>query len=348
MPHPTGRKTQNSTRNNLIAGLIFFAALVGGAATIRTLIDDPIKLYAEYRSEKLKILTQHSEDTNLATFGSSHIHLGFDPRAFDKSLGDSRIRSLNLAVQGGSHVEQKEMALAFLNANRKIANKRCILLLELNAGVNFQNYVIAHPRAINAYSADNIKLVMAFADKSIDVTRRLGRIGYALVAGFMHYSNVGMLSSKIFTPALNLKELKEQTIGDRRGLASPPLNPKETVEVVSFLTQTRRSAKRNKAATSAGLAHLVQEIEAAPKTCAPEVFYVVSPKLSDLEQPVAYPESILVGKRPVPILNLADPARYPEIYRPKMWRDVAHLSEEGAGLTSKVLADAMKPYLATD
>jgi hypothetical protein len=328
-----------------LASLTFLTTAVCCAAVIHQFTGDPNRLYAEFRSEKFEILSTYKDSTNLVIFGSSHTHNGFDPRAFDKALGLPAIRSLNMAIQGGSQVEQRSTALAYLRATRLKPEQPCYVLLELNAGVNFQNLHLTHPRAINAYSTDSIALVFSFADKELGATRRAGRIGYAVTAGAMHYGNVGMLSSRLFRPALNETELQEQLNGDRRGLTTPPLNDKETAEVEQYLMHSRAKAPPLSALPSAGHARLIQDLENTPKTCLAKYFYVVSPKVTDLEGKDVYPEKISVGGLAIPILNMADPEKYPGLYQSGMWHDMSHLSERGAGMFSSMLAEAIRPYL---
>lgn len=345
MPNTRG-PTQRVTPASIgIACLVFVASVSCCSLAIHTFIGPPLKLYAEFRSEKFLILDANKDSTQLAVFGSSHLHNGFDPRAFDRALGIPTVRSLNLATQGGSQVEQRLMALAYLNATRSRPDTNCTLILELNAGVNFQNRHLTHPRAINAYSTDSLALVLAFADNSLGITRRSGRVAYALAAWALHQGNVGMASSRIFSPPINDKDLSDQTVNDRRGLSTPPVNEQEAEEVARYLAQKRSLTTQKPAEVSTGLAHLAQELGRAPASCKGQLFYMVSPKVKDLEDAEAYPESIQVGGHKVPILNLADPNKYPALYQPHMWHDMTHLSEQGAAMLSVMLAEAIKPQL---
>jgi hypothetical protein len=328
-----------------ITALTFSVAAVACAAAIHQLVGNPLDLYAEYRTEKLLILAEHADDANVAVFGSSHLHNGFDPRAFDAALAMPGMRSLNMAIKGGSHVEQALMAKAFLNAKRTKPDQRCVVVLELNAGANFLNFHLTHPRAINAYSPESVALALSFADESVDTARRLGRASYAFAAGAMHLANVGMLSSHIFPPPINRQELAQQTRYDRRGLAVEPVNFQEAGLAAQYLTRAQPARLPQEASLSNGLQQLIQKLEAVPHTCSPQFFFMVSPKASDIESPESFPTTIQVGTRQVPVLNMATPASYPALYQPRMWHDVTHLNEDGAGAMSTELAAAIKPYL---
>src|SRR5271155_3278263 len=96
---------------------------------------DPIRLHADIRSEKLFLLQQWSGRAYASSFGSSHMHNGFDPRAFGAVMAGTpqETRTLNLAIAGGSQSEQRAMALEFvrqLQAPKGTGARACLVILE--------------------------------------------------------------------------------------------------------------------------------------------------------------------------------------------------------------------------
>ncbi len=152
-----------------------------------------------------------------SNFGFSHIHDGFDPRAFDTAFEGTALatRSINGAV-GGQQSEQRMMALEFVRGWRwppvntdGLAPQSCFVLLEINAGANFTNdiwrtlerstFIIGGP-TIYCKLTDSHKLAEAV---------RPG--GYAAVAAGLHYMNVGMVSSTIFSAPVDRNEFMNDT-----------------------------------------------------------------------------------------------------------------------------------------
>ena len=128
------------------------------AAMLHVLVRDSLHLHADIRSEKLLIMQQWQGRAVSSSFGSSHMHDGFDPRAFDDELQGTAFatRSINGAVAGGSQSEQRVMALEFVRGLRwppvdtgGQSPQACLVLLEITAGANFTNDHLVHPRAIN-------------------------------------------------------------------------------------------------------------------------------------------------------------------------------------------------------
>ena len=77
-----------------------------------------------------------------------------------------------------------------------------------------------------------------------------------------------------------------------------------------------------------------------------QVLYVVMPMVDDLGEHPVYPATIAGPDGPRPILNLAQPDVYPELYQAKYWHDGAHLNEAGAALASRLLAEQIKAWYA--
>jgi len=115
LPHvrPTGSAIVSTVA---IAVLGFVAT----AAFIHVLIRRPLYLHADTRSEKLVLLNAWKGKAYSASFGSSHVHDGFDPRVFDSELEGTALQthSINLAVEGGSQTEQRRRFRVLL---RKVA-----------------------------------------------------------------------------------------------------------------------------------------------------------------------------------------------------------------------------------
>ena len=172
------------------------------AGLIHLGIRRPLYLRADIRSGKLQLLEETRGQVFSAAFGSSHVHNGFDPRAFDRALASTPLatRSVNLAVAGGSQTEQRVMALEFVRSLRtpprssSEAPPQCLVLLELGAGANFLSDHLVHPRAINIYDRDTAGFVATLTSPGMSREQAYGRRAFAEAAMALHYLNVGMLS----------------------------------------------------------------------------------------------------------------------------------------------------------
>ena len=95
-----------------------------------------------------------------------------------------------------------------------------------------------------------------------------------------------------------------------------------------------------------GNVELVRELNDASRVRNVRFLYVVMPMVSDLTEHPVYPETMAGPEGPEPILNLARPDLYPELYQVKYWHDGAHLNEAGAGFASRLLAEQIKAWYA--
>lgn len=181
---------------------IFFSCFLAVSTLIHVFIPYPSNLSADGRAEKIELLEHWISQVNVGVFGTSRINEALDPRLFDQGLARANniFKSINLAVYGGSQTEQRFMAGAFLDLAARKGVKACLVILELNAGVNFPPENRFHPRAINIYDGAALDFVYNFSNENISIFRRFGRVAFAVMATAAHYINVGMLSSIIFPP----------------------------------------------------------------------------------------------------------------------------------------------------
>ena len=91
---------------------------------------------------------------------------------------------------------------------------------------------------------------------------------------------------------------------------------------------------------------LVDELMHATSVAGVHFVYLVMPSVGDLDHYEIYPDTIVVDGQSVPVIDLARPDLYPELYQAKYWHDDAHLNEQGAGLIMKVTADRLKIFYA--
>ncbi len=342
-----------------LSGAIALAA-VGFIVTcclLRPLIHDPIGLYAEIRSEKIALARQWAGVASIAAFGSSHVDCGFDPRSFDAALAipAAHAVSLNLGVAGGSQVEQTAVAREY---QREVAAARApssdhILLMEANSGVNFTGKFMTHPRAINIYDANALRLALRFSDPRLGTMRALGRSFVAIGDYLLNFMNVGMLSSQIFPAQLNAELLDTQSAADRRGLSPPPPSPldvRDTQDIHDLVKTLPRTPSASPAVLTPGLCSeattLVQDAPRGGPSY--RVVYFVTPKLTDLRAYDTYPEAINCGRLVIPIVDVALPTANPELYDISLWHDINHLNERGAGVYSRLLARALEHSLGRD
>jgi hypothetical protein len=339
------------TRGIVASILTFGLGFLIVATAIHLSLPNPLRLHADMRSEKLELLDTWKGGAYAAAFGSSHVNEGFDPRAFDDELSamQRRTPSVNIGVEGGSQTEQRALALEFLHrfsASSVAGQQPCFVLLELNAGANFTLDHLVHPRAINIYDWSTTHFALGLSDSSMGTSRRLGRDAYALAAMSMHYTNVGMLSSYIFSPPINSQLLQDETEDGRRGLhvltsGSIDVTPRPDASGAAGLPIPLDQK------LTPGNYRLLEDLAAASSNPNLHLIYFVTPLYTDINQYPLYPETIQTPHGVEPILNLARPDLYPQLFTPKYWHDNAHLNEEGAAFASRLLADQLQAwYLA--
>jgi hypothetical protein len=336
-------------------------ALVGfllTAGILHAAIRDPLRLHADMRSEKLALLDQWRGRYFSAAFGTSHVQNGFSPRIFDQALAGTpaATRTADLAIEGGAQSEQFVMAQEFLKhlespAEAGAPPEPCLVILELNAGSNFVNAFMVHPRVINLYDWPTARMVTHMVSPGMSATQRYGRTIYALTAMGLHYVNVGMLSNRIFAPALDKKMLTEETEDDRRGQIPMPYHAAYMPQLRALVDHERRQPVITPQQTLAGNAEMIQQLATISRVPNVSFVYVVMPKLSDLNAGADYPDHLTVagpdGPIEVPIINLARADRYPQLYDPELWYDEAHFIGKGAEMVTKIFADQLRQWYAT-
>ena len=330
------RTTDAVTPKTVFRAIVFFfAAFVLSAALLHIILPPAIGLYAAMRSEKLILLGQFKDRATTAVFGSSHVHNGFDPRTFDRTLAGTPLATttLNLGIAGGSQSEQRAMALQFVSHLKPHPDQACFVLLELNAGANFTNDHLVHPRAINVYDWQTVHFVSRLSPPSLGRSRAAGRLLYALAASGLHYANVGMLSSLIFNPSPDREMLADETKDDRRGLleeaGSPTMGP--------LFATIGHSMKPSPEPLLPGNYDLLSELQHDSLVHNVHFVYWVSPRVDNLDHYPVYPPEITVSGVTTPILSIARPDLYPALYQPQNWADDAHLSGSGAALLGNIL-----------
>jgi hypothetical protein len=316
-------------------------------------IQRPLRLYAAIRSEKIRLLDEWGSHALSASFGSSHVHNGFDPRAFDNELKGTALQtvSLNLGIEGGSQSEQRAMALEFLHHLRKPAAKpaSCFVLLELSAGANFTVDHLLHPRSINIYDFDTTRFVLHLSDPTVEYRRGLGRAAFALSAAGLHAANIGMLSSSIFSPRLNDAMIAAQTQNDRRGLYNEEeVSARDRLSLAEAFDNSSRVPRPEMQRLLPGNYDLLWRLSEESPISNVQFIYFISPKLADRIRFPEYPATIDGPNGTVPIINLARPDRYPLLYQQQYWHDNSHLNESGAGVASRILAAELKSWYAKE
>ena len=327
---------------NIFVGLSFWCGLVVAALAIAYTLGNPFDLYASQRTEKLVILDQLGARACSAAFGSSHIHNGFDPRTFDSALADGQLptQSINMAISGGSQGEQYVMAKHFLASKASPPSPAChpMILLEINAGANFQSAHLTHPRAINIYDHALVSLLGDFVSSDLPFYRYVGRAAFAYMEEAMHYLNVGMLASRWLPHRYDLETIALQTAEDRRGLLTEPPAPSDVVAVAQAFRDKPEQAGAQPAQVMRGAASMVAALRQQAGGSAFDYVYIVAPKLTDLVAYETYPACINVGDTKVRVINVAQPPLYPELYKPDVWRDPGHLNGRGAVEYTRLLA----------
>ncbi len=163
----------------------------------------------------------------------------------------------------------------------------------------------------------------------------------------LHYMNVGMLSSRIFQAPLDRQMIIDETADDRRGILVMP-DARTTLQVIAkMIADAPKEPMATEGMIVPGNMELMDELEAASPVHNLQMVYVVMPKIGDLTSWVDYPDSIEAAHGLAPIVNLANPKRYPQIYQAKHWHDDAHLNEAGARVATRLMAETLKTWYAT-
>ena len=347
MPSPE----KNPGAREIFAALATFAVgFLAMSGAIHAAIRNPLRLHADIRSEKLVVLDQMKGRAESAAFGSSHVHNGFNPAVFDRELAGSPIetRSENLGVAGGSQSEQRAMALEFVRQLQPPTDgsKACMVILELNAGANFTNDHLIHPRAIDIYDWRTARFVSHLVEPGMSFKQRAGRTGYALAAMGLHYMNIGMLSNLIFAPPVDRVQLAYETQDDRRGQYIGFYSAAREAILANVIAREPAQTTIETASLTRGNSDVIAEIAQASPVKDLSFAYIAMPKLNDLKLSFAYPDHIDAAGVAVPIVNLARPDLYPQLYKAGLWFDDAHLNDRGAAMASAMIADQLKQWYA--
>jgi hypothetical protein len=333
------RKTVLLSVVSFAVGFCLIAALLGG------LVRDPMTLHADMRSEKLALLERWRGRADAAVFGSSHVHNGFDPRAFDAVLASTPLaaETLNLGIEGGAQTEQHEMALRFVRELplHTAPSAHPLVMLELNAGANLTNDHLVHPRSINLYDWSTTRFAWTLVAPGMSRSQIWGRRVYALAAWMLHLSNFGMISSEVFAAPLDREQLSEETANDRRGLLVPVRPASRQGEMArSIQKYSTGSPTMERGEMVPAYRQMAEDLSRNAAQPGLHVAYIVTPRLNDLSRRTVWPPCIATSFGPVPILALNRPDVYPELYRdPGNWTDEAHLTERGAQILGKHAAE---------
>jgi hypothetical protein len=334
---------------------MFVVGFAVAATLLHLLMRNQLRLHADIRSEKLLLMDQWQGKAYSAAFGSSHVHNGFDPRSFDLAMSGTPLqtRTLNLAIAGGSQTEQRATALAFLKElhvppkmGSTIESRACIAVLELGAGANFTNDHLVHPRAINIYDADTTKFVWHLTSPEMGLKQRVGRVAYAAMAMAMHYMNVGMVSSAIFAPPIDKEMYGIETVDDRRGLLAMQATPKERAKIQQIIDESGGAPEPKPMPLLPGNSDLLTELAANSPVKNLTMSYLMMPMLADLKSYPVTSDSVHWSGGEAPVIDMARPDLYPELYQARYWMDDAHLNEQGAKLMTTLMAKQLKQWYA--
>jgi hypothetical protein len=334
---------KSASRGEIVAAIgLFLAGFALVAFLLHLTIRNPLYLHADVRSEKLVILERLHGSVYSAAFGTSRVHNGFDPRAFDAVLNT---HSMNLGIEGGSQAEQRVMALEFVRQLTPPPDgEPCIVLLEIKAGANFQNMHLVHPRAINVYDWNTTRFISHLTNSSMSLSQRMGRTGYALTAMLLHYINLGMISNEIFSPPLDSAMIADEMKQNQRGLLTNSLSPQDQPSIKHQLSEKPSQPGSEQGILTPGNADLISELTSASPVRNLAFAYFALPITGDVSHTEGFPDHLTADGQDVPIVNLARPKVYPALYRPEMFHDVGHLTEAGASQASKLMAEQLKAW----
>ncbi|MBV9250259.1 MAG: hypothetical protein JO227_13570 [Acetobacteraceae bacterium] len=329
-------------------GCVLAASFLVTALALHLLIGDTRQLYAEGRSEKLAQLGAWKHDIDAVAVGSSRIEEGFNPSVFDATLASSQHRStsFNLGLPGGSETEERftgQQALRILDPS---ATKPVRVLIELNAGLNFPPEDVFHPRAINIYDLDTIRFSLGFGGNGIGIVRQLGRSGFSMLSGAANYANAGMVSAMIFRREGS--ETAVTALASTHGQRITNASAEDRREVEDTVSGNTGPTVLVPALLEPGQYQLLADVAgiAGPASSAHlQLIYVVTPHLYDMRSVEIYPNEMQGPNGPVPIIDVARPDLYPQLYDKANWRNPDHLNAAGAVVFTRLLAQQLNAWL---
>ena len=326
------------------AVLLFLLGFIVSAAILHLLIGNTLNLYAIERSEKLEVMRRSNYAYSTAIFGSSHVQQGFDPRVFDATLAGTPIavRSFNLGIDGGAQIEQRVMALDFLDHLKPPpTNQPCFVMLETTADPTFATYFSSHPRQINILDWRSMRLILQFPPDGYKRPNQIHRRLISFSVAFNHLINMGMLSNRIFRPPYRENAILAETADDRRGMHHVPTNIYEQEDLAKAFAQRVNPPAAIPSQLYQGNDTIVEDLHRAPNGNRVQLVWVVMPLLKDLIRYKVYPPSEPTSFGDVPILDLGRPDLYPQLYDRSLWLDSYHLNAQGAQLFSRLLAQQL-------
>jgi hypothetical protein len=328
-----------------IAGavLLFIAGFAVTASLMHLLAGNPLGLYAAERSEKLEILRRNGYPYNSAMFGSSHVHQGFDPRAFDAILAGSPFttHSFNLGIDGGSVMEERVMALGFLDHLKPAsASEPCFVMLETDAPQAFAMMFTSHPRQINILDWESLRVVLQLPPDGYERPNQIHHRLTTFTAAFYHAIAMGMLSDRIFRPPFREASIQAETADDRRGLHHVADKYGEA-DIEHALSRQHVPPTPVAAQLSRGNATIMEDIRSSPNGKRVQLAWVVMPLLRDLELYDVYAPSEPTSFGDVPVFDMARPDLYPQLYDRSLWADSQHMNAQGSQLFSRLLAQQL-------
>ena len=326
--------------------LLLLIGFFAGAALLHLLVLHPLSLYGAERSEKLAMLQQQHYAFQSAAFGSSHIHLGFDPRVFDRALAGTPLatRSVNLGLNGGAHVEQRVMAQDFLEHLQPSPAHPCLVFLEATAPPDFSLQYASNPRRINIYGNATITLARSFPVPGNTRLHMLRLRAAAYEAWIDHAINLGMLSNRIFRPTLQQNRLDQESANDRRGFDFEPASDWGRHQIDTMFKERPTLPKVVPRSLDPGLLPMIESLHRAPNGNGVQFLWLATPGLEDLTTTYLYPASQHTSFGEVPVIDLGRPDLHPELYQPALWADDQHLTEGGAALLTGYIAQSVLEF----
>lgn len=329
---------------------LFVAGFAIAVALLHFVVSDSLSLYGSDRSEKLEILRRSGFGYSSAIFGSSHAQQAFDPRVFDATLAGTPlgVRTLNMGIGGGSHPEQRLVALYFLkHLKPPPQGTPCLVLLEASAPSRFSLMFVSHPRQVNIMDWRSAEIAYDFALPPMNTTRYLHLREATFEPALYHSINLGMLSNRIFRPPYNDDLIEKETRDDQRGLYNPPPDQYSDADVKHGYARAFPVARAVPAHMEQGHTMIIEDLERAPNGDKVQFVWVAFPRLDDLRTYAVLPESQMTSRGEVPIIDLARPDLYPQLYERSLWLDSQHVNAEGAKVVSALLAKKLLEWAGT-
>ncbi|MFO1070621.1 MAG: hypothetical protein U1E14_19045 [Geminicoccaceae bacterium] len=339
----------------LVAALGF---VVVAAATVRVTGRDGDPPAGPVLTDKLDWLRAHAADYDLIFAGTSRVHYHVDPGRLDPAMAAAGcpLRSFNMGVQGLTSAELLWLLPRLAEVEREagvhwpvIAVDRPQIALRIlrELGTERLAYTMRQPGAVRT-------LLDGIWTSSRSLLNKVMDSRDVLLAWLYYRLEPGVLARRLLPLAPALQGGPGLTVDLARGgfvpleeETDPMLPPRRAaINWESFGQELDRVMQLDTEAarlSDARAAHFRAQLDAA-RAVAPSVVLVLMPQATRdwVADSKALEQAAAEGRLgDVAVVNLGDPARYPQLFARELWFDTDHVAAEGVQRLNAALGPAL-------